>query len=895
MIVFASLGVVVLGLWLLGAGKWLSSYSNTNAVQPPVDKPAEAVVDQETQRALFGAPRLGRVGVASLRGRIMDFATTEPVAGLDIVLGGSSHAGLGVAERVQSDGRGYFIFSNAAAGDGYTLHVERGGTTVRQLEDVYVSVETEADLGDIWLGERGALEGRLVDGEGRGVPEAAVYARRSAVPQMGWMRNSSDFLAALDRPPPTLAVARSDAQGHFRLADVDPGRIALDVQAAGYGRSLTHVVMTPAGVGGGPLVVALDACPPLRGRVVDENGIGIGGASVALCESRHYESGVDAIVTLQTGHDGRFELLAPPLGPLLECAVAVEGRPTLARRVDGSRGHLELVSTGGAALLVRLTLDGGAAAPADTMIALYGGSAGDIAGAWIASGLTNDSGEVVLQAQPNRLERVFVRHPRRGSGSYLLKSPQFAIAPDLLAKHAAFFSLPVNNALELSWPTAGGIVGHVRSTDGRPLQGVRVVALGMMCAGEAVSTNEEGAYVLPTFGPTAALAATFPGYVHGYGSLTLEEDDVARDPDGRRVVDLVMQPAGRLRGRVVDESGKPVPGAEVVFVGTTPGLPGELRNRTITNAAGRYLLDGLQEGEYLQVLASCIGYVDTISNMVDIVAGATGTVADIVMVRGAALEVTVCDSSGAPIAGARLQVHATREGGAHGVYPQNLHIQPGSFAERIANSKGSVQVANLAKGRVTLTASAPGTGGARHVVPIDSKTPTTPREVVVVLRDGTSLAGRVVDSVGNSLPGALIEVEGAEQIYPPYSGRVSRGAGTPVQSGPMNDWIPSRSATADAAGRFHLADLPAGPLPLHVSLVGYRPLALQWAGSRDHAELVLEPWSAAEVARRAELEAEIGSAVTAWLEATDPKEKRALGARMRTLAEELAQLGGSAR
>ncbi len=186
--------------------------------------------------------------------------------------------------------------------------------------------------------------------------------------------------------------------------------------------------------------------------------------------------------------------------------------------------------------------------------------------------------------------------------------------------------------------TRGGVIaGRVLDPGGQPMAGVRVFAFGservpagwtgrqppLVPSGAPAQTDDLGAFRVfglapgtyrveatpePSFGgaispsPGTMIAATF------YGN-TVDASAAQAIPvgAGQTVAEIVIQmavvPAFSVSGVVVDESGQPVAGAEVVLVrdpragasGTISFGPG---NRTRSDAEGRFRIAGVASGAY---------------------------------------------------------------------------------------------------------------------------------------------------------------------------------------------------------------------------------------------------------------------------------------------------------
>lgn len=120
--------------------------------------------------------------------------------------------------------------------------------------------------------------------------------------------------------------------------------------------------------------------------------------------------------------------------------------------------------------------------------------------------------------------------------------------------------------------------------------------------------------------------------------------------DGRALVTV----GGGIVGRVVDESGVPVPGASVTVVGPDGG-----QRATVTDATGRYALRGLPAGRY-RVSFQLSGFTGN-ERQVDLLS-AGGARVDSVMTIGS-LEETLMVTGNAPSVSKQASASADRDGG----------------------------------------------------------------------------------------------------------------------------------------------------------------------------------------------------------------------------------------
>lgn len=848
-LVLMAVVVVALCLWLFGVGEWLGDpatgpqHGGQGDAQLP---PQGEGTDGAPVEGVAVAPNAGLVGQAApevdesepeelvgsgaLFGRILDAETKEPVDRAEVLMSGRSHEGSLLAARASSDASGRFHLARVPAGNAYSLRLRRQGAPERLIESVLVVADARRDLGDIRLGGSGALEGRVVDGDGQGIADAVVRMHRDATVAGDYLRHTAEPFATTDQDSRPDATARTDAEGGFRIERVEPGRVMLVVRAAGYGQIVTHVMVTNSGIAGGALALVLDRLPPLRGIVVDEAGRGIGRARVAaVAEGDHADLFVGRVFE-PCALDGTFELRVPPAHHHVQLIAAADGYATAFRSISRDDEDVRVVLGGSAELLVRLAIEGGHTSPAGASVTAFFEVDSDASAYNQSHGLTDARGEVRLAAGPGLVAQVCVRHPTAGVGSYTAKGGRF-LSDEALHGPDELILAQGSNTLDLLLVPSNGVVGHVRDGEGRPLGGARLVGVGFQMSGESTTSAADGSYELRSVGPNFAVAATLPGFVQrDPANLGFILFGWANVQDGTKpsVIDVEMEPETVLCGRVVDEAGRPIEGAEVILAGKR-GSMGRLEeppSETTTNAAGRYVLDGLGPGKRMVVLATCIDYVPATSAEIELLAGAVAEAPDIVLARGHTLRVQVLGPGGAPFAGASVQVHAKRTDGFREAYDALERITGGRLPPRTTNAAGRVELRTLPTGTATLTATARGTAGARYVLKMGPG--EVLQELVLSLRASTSLEAHVVDAAGNGLAGVLVHVDGAEFLDLNGSD-LDDAAKATIRTGPFDEWVLSRTTATDAEGRFRLDHLPVGSLRIRIAHEGHAPLVQQWS------------------------------------------------------------------
>ena len=196
-----------------------------------------------------------------------------------------------------------------------------------------------------------------------------------------------------------------------------------------------------------------------------------------------------------------------------------------------------------------------------------------------------------------------------------------------------------------------------------------------------------------------------------------------------------------ISGRVVNESGRPLPNAGVTL--RRPGSMGPGNITTTTDGEGKFELSGLQPVNY-QVFAYLLGYIQLRRALDDTQADVyrPGDSVTLVLTKGGVITGTVTNQAGEPVAGVNVRaqmVHAAN----HPPFPYN----PNNSAD-LTDDRGIYRIFGLPEGNYVVWV---GRGGeltySPNIDPFDSDVPTyapastrdTAQEFIV--RAGTEVNG----------------------------------------------------------------------------------------------------------------------------------------------------------
>lgn len=273
---------------------------------------------------------------------------------------------------------------------------------------------------------------------------------------------------------------------------------------------------------------------------------------------------------------------------------------------------------------------------------------------------------------------------------------------------------------------ARALTGHVHDPEGRPIVGALVSVAGFQ-----VSTDAQGGYRLefPDGRNRVHIEVSARGWAPRAASIEL------RATPEPLLLDFELRREFRAVGRVEDELGWPVEGAEVSSFFTHG-------NETTTGPDGTYALGSLDPGRPSHLVsARKVGFV-LASEEVE-TRGAEEAELVLRLSRGVRVEGRVLDESGEPLPGAELYI---------GFSPHAY-----DRLDATAGEHGAFRFPAVGRGEQTLVTKVAGRAP-------DSRQILVPAEgevlagLEIVLADGRRLAGRVVDEEGEGLAGFSIRV-----------------------------------------------------------------------------------------------------------------------------------------
>lgn len=334
----------------------------------------------------------------------------------------------------------------------------------------------------------------------------------------------------------------TDKDGYARLGPIAAGPASVAVRADGF--VARGAIDVPEALSTA-LRVALVKAGVLRGRVVDDRGQPVDGASIEVVGTDFWGAPIDDDPRRSRFREAHFAAMLPgptPLVPAGELGVLPGPIPPIPRAVAVPDSR----STGGA----------GAIGPVDEP--------------WVTR---NDGTFVAKPVSPGRV-RALVRHPQ------------------YVEAQSEIVTLQAGGEAEVTVTLHGGgsLDGRVVDASGRGVAGVRVLVSAERGSFErSATTATDGTFVFVAV-PDRVLVAVVRG--DDTGDVAVRVPVLIPD-GGRKTVTLTLPPDRPALGvRVTDDRGYPVDAAELSASSLDPGAP--LRSTAFTDARGDASIAGAQ-------------------------------------------------------------------------------------------------------------------------------------------------------------------------------------------------------------------------------------------------------------------------------------------------------------
>jgi protocatechuate 3,4-dioxygenase beta subunit len=603
--------------------------------------------------------------------------------------------------------------------------------------------EKGVNLGSLGLSPIPALRGRVVDVFGRAVPHARIRVSPLEEYVLGPDLDFHDTSKLLAGPPRTLASTRAAKDGRFELfpSDLSQKEFTLCAEAPGLGRTFRHFRARPEE----ELEFLLPPAEGLAGRVLFPNGRPVQGAEVLAVSETNVEWGTARRVPLEkavvrTGSEGRFTF-ANLRGGCYTVLASVRDYPRHAvYHVESGERRLDIRLDPGFVLsgTVRSAIHQGPVAGAKITVDGPSSFAGCVTGpdgCYHAGRVMGEDLRIVVQAPGHSLYCGLLEEGVRG-----------VVSHDVLLTRGK---------------TVQGKVLALPDLVPVPRATVRLVDVGMypMIVYET-RTDMKGRFALvgvqlPASSGKLTLIAARAGFLSRDIECSLEEDE--------RVFTLELKRSASLSGRVVDQQGLPVAGAEIVpeyddrFLVTSYAdyrLPG-----TRCDDGGWFHLPDVPPDRNIVLFAVAPGYAPGPSRQFRLAGDGHRDDLQMVLHKGGRIKGMVRGQ--APLAGAVLtfeRVFNAAEDGAFSLDLTQVHNPRvvDLFRRRaVTDSRGRFLLRNILPGEWQVTCRCRGWCRWTLSLTLDEGK-TEALNVNMVEAEGVS--GIVLDAFGVALSGAIVEV-----------------------------------------------------------------------------------------------------------------------------------------
>lgn len=280
----------------------------------------------------------------------------------------------------------------------------------------------------------------------------------------------------------------------------------------------------------------------------------------------------------------------------------------------------------------------------------------------------------------------------------------------------------------------------------------------------------------------------------GFKDVEKKDVPVGRDPKGTDVGTITLDRGKKISGRILDDAGKPVPGAKVSASSWSPG--GVSEGEAKSDGSGSFTLAGLEDGSFT-VQASAKGFGGASKS--DVTPDKESI--ELTLQRAGTLKGRVVFGDPArPVSNFTVEANPKESSEGNAAFRM---LRMGGTSRKQSDPRGEFSIEGLTPGSYTIVAKADGLQDLlKEGINVRSGETTDLGELA--LEAGGIVRGKV-QSKPEGLPvaGAAVRVKGAG-LFDPRSFQASRAG----------------NVMTDLAGRFELRGLPAGQITVVVEPAG---------------------------------------------------------------------------
>ncbi len=587
---------------------------------------------------------------ATLRGRLRNYRTREPVAGvaLTLLVPPAAEGAKAVQLAAASEADGAFRFTGLPPRGGYLLAGALEPFAPLSRPGIDLAPSQVRDLGTIWLDLPVDLPVLVADLTGAPVAEAHVCVFATSVGAASDDEEAPDTGASgVAAPAAPTAEAQTDAAGTATVKGLLPGWYLVSATAKGHGRAGRANVLLAPDARSETLRLLLPLGHALGGRVTDAAGAPVAAARVIAAPDASRHPALES-TEAATDADGRYALEGLAAGNYT-LYLAQEGRSLVAggaaRVPDMERLDIRLRPT--ATLVGTVTdRDGGGIADAEVSYAPQSGVE--------LSTRTGPDGSYRIEGVPSGPSQYFrVRAdgfvpypdptvPQQGSGESVREGAE--VRRDVTLEHGVRCDVTV-----------------LASPDDAPVEGATIeLRMVQMWGGDgrpwSATTDESGVAKFPGVSPgTYMVMIAAPGYVQPGMPAGAQQllGNAQAVPEAWRL-DLTQDLARTyrvargvsVRGIVRDASNQPYAGARVTVTGSAPLVP------IFTDAEGKFRVDAVGASRRAVASATAPGLPSGSSEPFVVEEGRDVNDIEIKLVAGATVTGRVRSQDGSALQGA---------------------------------------------------------------------------------------------------------------------------------------------------------------------------------------------------------------------------------------------------